>query len=459
MFDFLWSAGSFILAIGVLVAFHEFGHFWVARRLGVKVLRFSIGFGKPLWMRRARDGVEWAVSAIPLGGYVKMLDEREGPVAPEERDRAFNRQPPWKRILIVAAGPAFNFVLAISFYWAVLVIGVSDRRPLLEAPAAGTVAAAAGLVAGDEVLQLGDVVVSNWTTLRMGLVDQGLDRDSLLLRVRTATGAERRVELSLAKVRRDPEFLFADLGLEPFQPLIPPVLKEIVPGQAAAAAGFLPGDSLLAYEDTSPSGTMEHALASWQEWTTWLRAHPGVSTRVRVQRGAEQLTLDLAIGSDVVSGKAIGRFGAAVEVPAELWQHLRAEHRLDPLSAVPAAVKQTWDMSALTLKLLVRMVMGDVSVKNVSGPIQIAQFAGYSASIGLASFLGFLAIISVSLGVLNLLPVPVLDGGHLLYYTVEMVKGSPLSERAQALGQQIGITLLVGLMGLAFYNDIMRLIS
>ena len=452
MLEVAWSLGAYIVAIGVLVSFHEFGHYWVARRLGIKVLRFSIGFGKPIWIRLARDGVEWAISAIPLGGYVKMLDEREGIVAPAERHLAFNQQSPVKRIAVVMAGPLFNFLLATIFYWTVLVSGVTDLKPLLAAPAENSTAAHAGLAAGDEVLKIGDARIENWTQLRMAIIDQALTAGSLRVLVRSPQNVERTAQLPLAHVRNDPEFLFNDIGLAPYQPEIPPVLKEITAGGSAAVAGFKAGDRLLSFND--------HALHSFQEWRTWVRAHAGEVVSVRLKREQQELTLQVIIASQVQDGKTVGVFGAVgVDPSAELWNNLRAEYRLDPIAAVPAAMKQTWQMSALTLKLLYRMVLGDVSVKNISGPIQIAQIAGYSASDGLVSFLRFLAIISLSLGVLNLMPVPVLDGGHLLYYVVELVKGSPLSERAQAIGQQVGLTLLVALMGLAFYNDIMRLIS
>ncbi len=453
MLEILWSLGAFVLAIGLLVSFHEYGHYVVARRLGVKVLRFSLGFGKPFWKHTSRDGVEWAVAAVPLGGYVKMLDEREGPVPPGMAHMAFNRQPPWKRILIVLAGPLFNFLLAIAFYWGVLVIGVTDRKPLLATPEKGTVAAQVGLASGDEVLQIGDTPVRNWTTLRMEIVDQALNGGALRLLVKSPEAASARpVVLPLERVRRDPEFLFDDVGLTPFQPPVPPVLKEISPGGSAAVAGFKPGDRLLSYND--------QPIASFQDWRTWVLAHPGEVASVRIQREGKEMALQVIIAKEEQGGRTFGRFGAAaVDLSPELWNNLRAEYRLDPVAAIPAAIQQTGQMSALTLKLLYRMVLGDVSVKNVSGPIQIAQYAGISASFGLASFLGFLAVISVSLGVLNLLPVPVLDGGHLLYYVVEMIKGSPMSERAQAIGQRIGLTLLVALMGLAFYNDIMRLVG
>jgi regulator of sigma E protease len=293
--------------------------------------------------------------------------------------------------------------------------------------------------------------VPHWTQLRTELIDRALSGGALTLTVRGADGATRQVALDLSRVRLDPEFLFDDLGLEPFQPQIPPLLDEIVPGEAAAAAGFRKGDLLLSYNGTP--------IESWQQWATWLRAHPGEVVQVEVRRDGRPQTLSVIIGQIHDGEVAIGRFGAAVANPGDLWQDLRAVERRGPVEALPAAAVQTWRMSWLTLRMLGRMVTGDVSVKNVSGPIQIAQVAGFSAQIGLVSFLSFMAIVSVSLGVLNLLPVPILDGGHLLYYGVEAIKGSPVSERTQEAGQRVGMTLLVMLMGLAFYNDIARLLN
>ena len=451
MLDLLWSVGGFIVAIGVLVAFHEFGHYWVARRCGVKVLRFSIGFGKPLWMRRDREGVEWSIAAIPLGGYVKMLDEREGPVAPADRALAFNNASVGRRMAIVAAGPAFNFGLAVLLYWGVYVVGVQGLRPLLAEPPAGSVAAAAGLRESEEIIAVAGTAIPQWTQLRTELLDRALSGGSLPVVVKAADGATREVALDLSGVRLDPEFLFEDLGLMPYQPDVPARLQEVVPGEAAAAAGFQAGDLLLSYNGI--------AIESWQQWATWLRAHPGEVVQVEIERAGQRLRLDAIIGQLREGERTIGRFGAAVAHPGDLWQDLRAVNRLGPVEALPAAVQQTWRMSSLTLRMLGRMITGEVSVKNVSGPIQIAQVAGFSAQIGLVSFLSFMAIVSVSLGVLNLLPVPVLDGGHLLYYAVEAIKGSPVSERVQEAGQRVGLTLLVMLMGLAFYNDIARLLN
>lgn len=448
MLDLLHSVGGFLIAIGVLVAFHEFGHYWVARRCGVRVLRFSLGFGRPLFKRTARDGVEWAIGAIPLGGYVKMLDEREQEVPPGQRHLAFNNASVWRRIAIVAAGPLFNFALAILLYWVIFVIGVEGMRPVLDTPPAGSVAAHAGLKAGETVQTLDGTPIDTWTQLRTDLLDRVLEGGSLRLDLRDAQGALRSVTLDLAGVSVDPEKVFDALGLVPYAPPIPPVLEQIMPGEAAAAAGFQIGDELLSHDGI--------AIESWQQWAAWVRAHPGEVSQVEVRRDGQTQRLTVIIGGAGES-EAQGRFGAAVANPGDLWQDLRAVRRLDVLSAWPAAVGETWNMASLTVRMLWRMVTGDVSMRNISGPIQIAQVAGYTAQVGLVSFLSFLAIVSVSLGVLNLLPVPVLDGGHLLYYAVEAVKGSPLSERVQAAGQRLGMSLLMLLMGLAFYNDLSRL--
>ncbi len=448
MLDFVWSIGGFLVAIGVLVAFHEFGHYWVARRCGVKVLRYSLGFGKPIYTRRAKDGVEWVVSALPLGGYVKMLDEREGEVLASERHMAFNNQSIAKRSMIVAAGPVFNFMLAILFYWIVFIMGVEGIKPILAEPSAASVAGKAGLQKGDQVLRIDGKSVSTWNTLRTELLGNALEGRSLPIEVKSKDGTTRDLQIDLSHVRVDPEFLFADLGFETYQPDVPPKLESVVGGDPADQAGLKAGDLLLSFNGTP--------IASWQQWATWLRAHPGEVVKLQLQRNGATMERNVIIGRNE---QGLGKIGARVAVPPQLWQDLRAEDRLDPVAAVPAAIRYTGQMSLLTLKMLWRMVLGDVSVKNVSGPIQIAEAAGITAQIGFVPFLMFMAIVSVSLGVLNLLPVPLLDGGHLLYYAVEAVKGSPLSERALEMGQRVGLTFLVALMGLAFYNDITRLLN
>jgi regulator of sigma E protease len=451
MLDVAWSIAAFIVAIGVLISFHEFGHFWVARRLGVKVLRYSIGFGRPLWRRTAADGVEYVVAALPLGGYVKMLDEREGDVPPADVGRAFNRQSPLRRIAIVAAGPAANFLLAIFVYWIVFMVGTPALKPVLAEPPAGSRAAELGLAARDEIVALDGAELRTFQDLRVELIERALAGGAVTLHVRAVDGATRTVALEFAGVRVDPQYLFEDLGIEPYRVPAPAVLGEIVKGSPAEGARLQKGDRVLAING--------QPIALFQELIDWVRAHPGDAATLDIQRGADRFAVTVIIATETVGGAPRGRLGAGVDVPDALWENLVTEHRLSVWAAAPAAVVQTARMSALTLRLLYRMVLGDVSVKNVTGPIQIAQFAGYTASIGFVSFLSFIAIMSVSLAVLNLLPVPVLDGGHLLYYFVEMVKGSPMSDRAQAVGQQVGLTLLVAMMGLAFYNDILRLIQ
>lgn len=455
MLDFLsagaWSIGGFLVTIAILVAFHEFGHYWVARRCGVKVLRFSIGFGKPLWTRTAKDGVEWSIGAIPLGGYVKMLDEREGIVAPAERAMAFNNATVGKRIAIVAAGPLFNFALAIALYWCVFVVGVQDMKPVIAAPIEGSVAAEAGLQAGDELTLLAGAPMPTWSDLRSELLSRALDRGTLPVTVKRSDGSLHNATLKLDKVRVDPEFLFDDLGLRPFQPKLPPVLDQVPGSEPAAKAGFRRGDELLSYNGTP--------IESWQQWAGWVREHPGEAVQLRFRRDGAEHEATMVIGQLDEGQARIGRFGASVANPGELWQDLRAVSRAGPLEAIPRAAAETWRMSSLTVRMLWRMLTGEISVKNVSGPIQIAQVAGFSAQVGWVAFLSFMAVVSVSLGVLNLLPVPMLDGGHLLYYGVEALKGSPLSERAQEAGQRIGLTLLGLLMVLAFYNDIVRLLD
>ncbi len=450
MLDVVWSVAGFIVAISVLVCFHEFGHYWVARRLGVKVLRFSLGWGKPIKTWHARDGVEWVLAPYPIGGYVKMLDEREGPVPPMERHLAFNTQPAIKRMAIVIAGPVFNFLLAIALYWTVFVVGVEGRRPLIAEPAVNTAAAMAGLHDGDEIVAIEGETVQTWAVLGTELIERALNGGQLEVTVMARGGVPREAHLDLSKVRIDPEFLFDDLGLSPFDPKAPPVLTELEAGKPAEAAGLRAGDRIVSLNG--------EAMLEPKQMVTWVRAHPGAVVDVVAQRGAERLSFKLVLASTQIDGKTVGRLGSGVATPPELWQDLRAERRLNVLDALPAAAEQTWRMSWLTLRMLGRMVTGEVSVKNVSGPIQIAQVAGDSARVGLVSFLSFMAIVSISLGVLNLLPVPVLDGGHLLLYAIEGVFGKPLSERAVLASQYLGFAFIGMLMVLAFYNDIMRLI-
>ncbi|HUO82088.1 MAG TPA: RIP metalloprotease RseP [Gammaproteobacteria bacterium] len=459
MSGILVSILAFCAAIALLVAVHELGHFAVARALGVKVLRFSIGFGKPIWRYRSRSGrhageTEYVLSAIPLGGYVRLLDEREGAVPEAELNRAFNRQPVGSRMAVLAAGPLANFLFAFVAYWLMFVAGVPGARPIIGEVAAGSAAEAAGLESEDEIIAVDGERVATWESALLGLLEGLLDDGRIELTLRDGAGAERIAVLEAGGREAEltePGALLDGLGFAPFEPELPAVIGEVVDGEAAARAGLEPGDRILS-ADGEP-------VAGWVQWVEFVRARPGQRVELAIERGGEPRMLELVIGSMPIDGTPRGRIGAAPAVPEGLADRLRAEQRYAPAAAAAAAVMRTWEMSALTLRMLWRMVLGDVSVKNISGPINIAQYAGYTASAGVAPFLNFLAIVSLSLGILNLMPIPLLDGGQLLYQLIELVKGSPVSERAQLFGQQIGIALLLLIMSFAFYNDISRLVG
>lgn len=417
------------------------------------MLRFSVGFGTPLWQRRGRDGVIYQVAALPLGGYVKMLDEREAPVPEHEQSFAFNRQAPWKRFLIVFAGPAANFLLAIAFYWVLLTAGITGTRPLVDAPPAGTPAAVAGLRAGDEIVAVDGRETRTWERVNMALVDAVLRNSEVELSIRRAEGDQRQAALALSPEanRRHPAELLKQLGLAPYAPPLPPVIGQVLADGAAAEAGLQPGDRIVAVDGTP--------VADWRDWVAQVRAAAGRPLTLELERDGRAITLTLRPDQREAEGGTVGYIGAAPAVPDDLRQRLEAEYRYGPLAALPAAVARTWDMSALTLQMLARMVVGQVDLDNISGPINIAQYAGASFLAGPMAFIAFLAVVSISLGVLNLLPIPVLDGGHLMFYLAEMILGRPPSERIQMLGQQVGVLALIALMGLAMFNDIARLAS
>lgn len=453
MSDWLMSVPAFIVSIGLLVAIHEYGHFWVARRMGVKVLRYSIGFGSRIWgFTGRRSGVEYQLSAIPLGGYVKMLDEREGEVAEADKPYAFNRQHPARRIAIVAAGPGVNLVFAVLAYWFVFMIGVAGIKPMIGAAPDASMAAQAGLRAGEEIVSVDQREIGDWQELRLTLLERGLDGEPVTLGVRDTNGARRDVPLDLSNVPADPEKLFERLGLAPYQPPATPLIAQVLDDSAAAKAGLQAGDEVRAVDGETvdtPAALVER-----------IKARPGARVTLTIRRDdrTRDMTVNLA-SVDNASGKAQGRLGAQIGVDPEAWASMRTTRQLGPFAAIPAAVSKTWEVSALTVRLMGRMLIGDVSLRNVSGPIQIANYAGQTASIGLEAFVGFLALVSVSLAIINLLPIPVLDGGHLLYYSIEWIRGRPLSEAIQMAGQQAGMVALLMLMSLAFYNDILRLLG
>jgi len=440
----------FLIAIGILVVVHEYGHYLAARLAGVKVLRFSVGFGKPLLSRRfGRDQTEWSLAALPFGGYVKMLDEREGEVPAAQAHRSFNRATVWRRIGIVAAGPIANFLLAIMFYFVLFLHGMPALKPMIGEPPADTPAAKAGLVAGDEIRSVNGTNTPSFQELRLSLLRAGVAGDALELKL--ADG--RSVRLDAASVETDnlEQDTLRPLGIVRYDPEIEPVIGKVLPDGAAARAGFQPGDRLI-----SANGK---AVANWQDWVQLIRQHPAKPLRIEYERQGQRAELDVIPDAVEESGQRVGKIGAGPQVDESVLAPLMTEVRYGPFEALGRAAVKTWDMSLFTLEMMGRMVLGQVSWKNLSGPLTIADYAGQSATLGWISFVSFLALVSVSLGVLNLLPVPLLDGGHLMYYVAEVLTGRPVSERTMEIGSRIGMTLLLLLMSFALYNDLQRLIG
>jgi regulator of sigma E protease len=440
----------FLIAIGILVVVHEYGHYLAARLAGVKVLRFSVGFGKPLLSRRfGRDQTEWSLAALPFGGYVKMLDEREGDVPKAEAHRSFNRATVGRRIGIVAAGPIANFLLAIVFYFALFLHGMPALKPIIGAPPADTPAAKAGLVAGDEIRSVNGTDTPSFQDLRLSLLRAGVAGDALELKL--VDGRSVRLDATSIETENLEQDTLRPLGIVRYDPEIAPVIGKVLPDGAAARAGFQPGDRLV-----SANGI---AVANWQDWVQLIRQHPAKLLRIEYERQGQRADLDVIPDAVEESGQRIGKIGAGPQVDESVLAPLMTEVRYGPFEALGRATVKTWDMSLFTLEMMGRMVLGQVSWKNLSGPLTIADYAGQSATLGWVSFVSFLALVSVSLGVLNLLPVPLLDGGHLMYYVAEVVTGRPVSERTMEIGSRIGMTLLLLLMSFALYNDLQRLIG
>lgn len=445
---------SFLVALGVLIAVHEFGHYLAARLCGVKVLRFAVGFGSPLVLRRiGRDATEWVIAAIPFGGYVKMLDEREAPVAQEDLQRAFNRQSVARRFLIVIAGPLFNFLFAIAVYAGLYLHGMPEARPVLAEPAAESNAAKAGLRAGDTVRAVEGAAIATWQELRWRVIQGALQREALRIEVLSDSGSVRGHVLDLRSVRSEDveSDAMERIGLRLFRLPLEPVFGRIVAGSAAERAGLREGDRVVEAEG--------RPVETWEALVRLVRDRPERVLALKVERNGVVRVLDVLPDAVGEAGQRIGRIGAAPMIPPAHAERILVRVSYGLGESLAKAATKTWDISVFSLKMLGRMLLGEVSWKHLSGPVTIADYAGQSAQMGWLSYATFLALISISLGVLNLLPIPLLDGGHLMYYALEAIKGSPVSERAMELGQRVGLALLLVMMAFAFYNDLNRLFS
>lgn len=453
----LWYLLWFAVAISLLVTVHEFGHFWVARRLGLKVLRFSVGFGKPLLSWHGRDGVEYWVCPIPLGGYVKMLDEREGPVAPEDLPRSFMRQHPLRRVLVLLAGPGSNFLFAVlvlaGMFW---VSGATRWLPVLGAVKADSIAAHAGVRSGDRIVAVNGVAVDSQSQVRVQLLEAMSGDGIARLTVRAGDAAARQIDLdvrdpALRRRLTGPSGPMAGLGMHFWAPVVPAVLGRVLPAGPAARAGLRAGDRIVAVDG--------RPMKDFQDVVAAISPHPGKTLAITYRRGGVERTVEVTTASVSVQGRRIGRIEAEQPLTTHYPPGMVRHVPLGPLAAVREAGQRIWMLTALQGQLLWRMVLGRVSIKNLGGPLTIAQEAGQSASAGTGSFLSFLVLISLEIGFINLLPIPILDGGQIVFQVVEWVKGAPLSERAQIIGQQVGIALLILLMGVALFNDIARQFS
>jgi len=452
--DILVSVLSFVVALGLLIAIHEFGHFWVARKVGIKVITFAIGFGKPFWKTTfGEDKTEFALCSIPLGGYVKMLDEREGEVEKHELHRAFTQKTLAQRFAVVAAGPVANFIFAIAAYWALFVIGVPGLKPIVDAVEHNSPFAQAGLHQGDQILSIDGKETPTLEAARMTLIESILDQSIVDVVVSQENTIERTLLLDLSNTPVDAISgnLLQYLGFTPYRPKLPAVIGRVVAGGAGEIAGLIEGDEIVVV-DGKPTD-------DWVEWAQYVRSKANQVLKLTIVRDDVEVQIEIVPALIETQNGNIGRVGLGPFVPENFYNDIQATQHYSLFPGLLASVEKTWDMSILTLQMFGKMLTGQASLENISGPISIAQYAGASAQIGYISFISFMAIISVSLGVLNLLPVPLLDGGHLMYYTIEFIKGSPVSEAVQIIGQKIGILLLGSLMLLAVINDITRVIS
>jgi regulator of sigma E protease len=457
---------AFIVTIGLLVTIHEYGHFQVARWCGVKVLKFSIGFGKPLWQKTfGKDKTQFVLAAIPLGGFVKMLDERElkaeqdaNPELPKiqyseaELQRAFNRQSVWKRIAIVIAGPLANLLLAVLLYWGLFMLGVTGTRPIIGEVVNNGLAAQASLTSGEVIQKINGKSVKTWQEARWILLEESLENKSVEIETVNQNNELFQHTLRFAGVNSDSEVdVLKKIGLEEYRPTIPAVIGEILPDSPAEKAGFKAEDKILSIDGVT--------ITDWQQVVNIVKTSPDKKLWFEIERGQKTLRIPAKPEKVEEDSKSVGRMGAAVKIDQEELDKLLVEFNYSPLMSLQKAVSKTWDTSVFSLKMLGKMLLGQVSLKSISGPVTIADYAGKSANMGMKTFLSFLALVSISIGVLNLLPIPVLDGGHLMYYTVEIFKGSPVSENIMLAGQKIGFAILGLLMTLAIFNDFNRLLT
>jgi len=452
MSTFLISFLAFIIAIGILVTFHEFGHFWAARRLGVKVLKFSIGFGKPLWSIKDKQGTEFVIAAIPLGGYVKMLDEREAPVVENEKSRAFNRKSVWARITIVFAGPFFNFIFAVFAYWLMFMIGISGWVPQIGDVTPGSIAAKAGLVVGEEIVSVDHQPTSTWQQIVKQLMGRIGDKDTLEIQAKQKDGSIKTYHLDLSdwKLKGERPDLLRGLGIESYHPPIPPVIYEVMPGEPASKAGIQPEDVII--------GVNGKSINDWKGFTDVVIKSIDRPLVLTIKRHEEIKEISITPRAEESANGEIVGFAGLVVKTVKMPEELIRRERLGSVDAFFAAVRKTQEYIAISFRLIGKMIVGELGLRTLSGPITIAQGAGASMVVGVQYYLGFLALISISLGVLNLLPIPILDGGHLLYYVIEAITGKPVPERIQIYGFKIGLMLLIFLMTVAFYNDLLRLL-
>ena len=454
MMSILFTIISFIVAISILVAIHEYGHYIVAKKLGVKILRFSIGFGKPLWLKRfGKDQTEFVIAAIPLGGYVKMLDKRETDITADEKHREFTGQSVWTRIAIVFAGPAFNFLFAIFAYWLMFVVGVSGVKPVIGTIDADGMAKQAGLVSGYEIVAINNNKTPIWDVAVKNIIPAIIDRSQAVLELKDKQGNTviRTLDFSATTGEIKVEQLFKQLGFKPWRPVIEPVVGVVLENSPAANAGFKVDDRIVAVNKI--------ATPDWIDVVELVSSKPAEILQVVILRDGQEKTLQVIPEKIVRNGKTVGRLGLGHKAGATYPEDMRVTHGYNILESIPRAFSRTWDFSVLTLKMMGKIFSGEISIKNLSGPVSIAQYAGYSASAGFARFLDFLAIVSISLGILNLLPIPILDGGHLTYYMIEVVRRKPVSEETQEFASRIGMILLFSLMAVALYNDILRVVG